>query len=321
MRHRPDIRKFANCFFCGLVSVQLIIAVPVVAQEKSTGSLATPPALPVAQSPIEYFRELLVLPATERERLINTRSEGQKTILRAKVKEYESMTAEERELRLAVTELRWFLVPLMRTAPENRVERLNRIPEDKRALVEDRLQRWDKLGSDAQSEFLESEMTVNYFLRLQASTPEEQTNLLQTVSSEERKKLESELERWRALPSEDRDRMNERFQEFFELSPAEKEKTLSTLSKAERGQMEKTLANFQSLSVEQRRHCIRSFDKLAGMNASERIQFLRKAEAWEKMSPSDRSAWRELVRKLPQMPPLPPGMNQSPPPLPTPSRR
>lgn len=301
--------------------MQLITGVQAAAQEKRAPEVKTPPSLPVIQSPIEYFRELLVLPAVERERSINTRSDEQKKILRAKLKEYESMTAEDRELRLAVTELRWYLVPLMRTAPENRVERLENIPDEKRTLVEDRLQRWDKLSRDQQKEFLESEMTVNYFLRLQASTPEEQTNLLQSVSSEYRKKLESELERWGSLHSEDRDRMNERFQEFFELSPAEKEKTLSTLSQAERAQMEKTLASFQSLSADQRRNCIRSFDKLASMNARDRIQFLRKAEAWEKMSPTDRSAWRELVRSLPQMPPLPPGMNMAPPPLPPTSKR
>ena len=112
--------------------------------------------------------------------------------------------------------------------------------------------------------------------------------------------------------------MSARFQEFFELNAAEKEKTLGTLSAAERAQMEKTLATFQNLSPEQRRYCIESFRKLAGMSGRERLAFLQKAEAWEKMTPSDRKAWRELVHRLPQMPPLPPGLKLGPPMPPTP---
>ena len=276
------------------------------------------PPLPVPRPPIEYFRELLSLSPAERERALAEKPDEQKKILLAKFKEYEAMNAEERELRLTVTELRWYLAGLMRIKPADRAERLNKVPAEKRPLVEERLRRWDELSDEHQKEFLDNEMTIQYFLRLQSSTPEQQTNLLQAIPAPYRQKLETDLAQWRSLPSEQRDRMCDRFQQFFELNPKEKQKTLGALSEAERSQMEKTLQTFQKLPPEQRRHCIVSFRKFARMSAEERNQFLKKAGVWENMSASDRKAWRELVNKLPQMPPLPPGLKFEPPLPPSP---
>lgn len=279
------------------------------AQEKSpTLPAPPPPPLPVAKAPIEYFRELLALSPAERERALAERVPEQRKILLAKFKEYEAMNAEERELRLAVTELRWYLMPLMKTVPAERGERLKEIPSEKRPLVEDRLGRWDVLSPSQQKEFLDNEMTIHYFLRLQSSAVDQKTNLLEELPPERRQKVEKELERWRSLPAEQRDRMCHRFQEFFELNSKEKQKTLGALSEPERAQMEKTLQTFSQLQPEQRRHCIRSFSKFANMSLPERNEFLKKAEMWQNMSASDRNAWRELVNKLPQMPPLPPGL-------------
>jgi hypothetical protein len=67
------------------------------------------PAIPQARSPISFFRELLAMNAAERRQALTNRSpEGQKQIL-ADVREYESLPPDERELRLRVTELRWYL--------------------------------------------------------------------------------------------------------------------------------------------------------------------------------------------------------------------
>ncbi|MEO6034348.1 MAG: DUF3106 domain-containing protein [Verrucomicrobiota bacterium] len=278
-----------------------------------TQSGNAPPALPVVKPPIERFRELLLLPEAERDRALAEKPPEQRKTLAAKLKEYESMTAEERELRLAVTELRWYLTPLMRTAPAERGPGLNLIPAERRPLVEDRLRQWDTLAASQQKEFLESEMTINYFLRLQSGRPDQQTNLLENLSPAYRQQLDAELSRWRSLPDEQRDRMFGRFQQFFDLNAQEKERTLGTLSESERAQMEDTLQTFQKLPAEQRRHCIRSFSKFASLSAGDRQQFLQKAELWKSMSPSDRQTWRGLVQKLPQIPPLPPGFKFMPP--------
>jgi hypothetical protein len=54
-------------------------------------------------------------PAERREFLANRSPEAQKLIL-AKVKEYEALRPEERDLRLWVTELRWYLLPLLESS-------------------------------------------------------------------------------------------------------------------------------------------------------------------------------------------------------------
>ena len=286
---------------------------------RSQPTQVAPPAPPMPQAPIDFFRGLLSLSPAERGKLLDERSllpEQRRTLL-AKIKEYEVMTPEQRELRLGVTELRWYLAPLMRTAPKDRHEQMQRIPEEKRKLVEERLRHWDELSSAQQKDFLENEMAVQYFLRLQSITPEQKATYLETFSAERREKLEADLARWLALPTEKRERMCEGFQRFFDLNPSEKEKTLGKLSEVERAQMERTLQTFQALPENQRRHCIESFGKISNMSRSERDQFLRKAERWQEMTPAERKSWRELVHKLPQLPPLPPGL-KFPPMPPTP---
>ena len=48
---------------------------------------------------------------------------------------------------------------------------------------------------------------------------------------------------------------------------------------------------------DQRAQCIRSFEKFASLSLAERQQFLKNAERWKLMSPSERQAWRELVNQ------------------------
>ena len=111
----------------------------------------------------------------------------------------------------------------------------------------------------------------------------------------------------------------DRFNQFFDLTPKEKQMALDSLSEAERRQMEKTLRAFSRLPKEQRSQCIQSFKKFAGMSVEEREQFLKNAERWRLMSPDERQAWRDVVARLPELPPTPPGL-ESPPPAPAPLR-
>ena len=315
MRARLNILVFSSCIICGIAGTSVVVCL---AEDsaKAPAKQAAPPVPPIPQAPIEFFRVLLTLSPEERLKLMDERSVSadQKRILLTKVKEYEAMTPAQRELRLGVTELRWYLVPLMRTALNDRRERLEKIPEEKRKLVEERLRHWDELSAPQQKEFLENEMAVQYFLRLQSSTLAEKEIFLETIPAQRREKLEADLARWLALPTEKRDRMCEGFQKFFDLNADEKEKTLGKLPEAERAQMETTLKTFQALPAIQRKQCIESFGKISNMTRSERNQFLKKAELWQEMTPAERKSWRELVHKLPEMPPLPPGMKF--PPLP-----
>lgn len=277
----------------------------------ATASAQHPPAapppipMPVLKSPVDFFRNLLAqTPAERRQSLSNRPPEVRERIL-AKLREYESLRPDERELRLRVTELQWYLQPLMSEPPANRAARLQLIPEDLRKLVEDRLARWDLLPAKLQEQLLNDEATARYFTQLQTANDEQRQKILAQISPERRAKLEAGLDRWRDLSPEQRDKTLEAFNAFFELTPAEKRKALGTLSEAERRQMEKTLQSFEKLPVAQRAQCIRSFEKFASMSVEDRQAFLKNAEKWKLMSPGERASWRTLVNFAPLQPPMP----------------
>ena len=271
----------------------------------------SPPPLPMSQSPISFFRELLAMSGAERKQALTNRSpEGRKLIL-AKVREYESLPPDERELRLRVTELRWYLLPLMTSPATNRPAELAMIPGANRKLVEDRLQEWDKLPPDVQKELLANQATITYLAEIEGRTPEQRRQMLQSIPPARRELLQSGINRWGSMPEDQRRKMLERFKGFFDLSAQEKQKALNTLSAPERRQIEQTLRTFGSLPPDQRSQVIRSFGKFAGLSLAERQQFLKSAERWKLLSPAERQAWREVVRRLP--PPEPPDLPPMPP--------
>jgi hypothetical protein len=267
-------------------------------------------------SPITYFRELLAMKPAERARALGDKSAAQKENLLTKIKEYEAMSPEERELRLKMTEVRWYLVPLMKLAPIERIKTLAALPSADRELIERRLKTWDTVPLDLQKLFLKNENVIGYLLRYETMTPDQRNNLLQQFSPDQRQKWDQQLTEWRNLPSDQRHQMCESFNQFFELNDKEREKTLSTLSDVERQQMEKALDNFNDLPAPVRRKCIDSFRTLANMTPEQRDQFLKNAERWQSMTPGERQAWREIVQKTPQQPPMPPMLPPAPPPLP-----
>ena len=274
--------------------------------KESSASPASPPTSSHRHKgePMDYFRQLLAMSLAEREQSLAEKPEHKRNFLMGRLKEYDDLTPEDRELRLRATQLRWYLRPLMEIAPTNRVERLARIPEPDRKLVEERLQLWDKLPADLQKEVLEHEKIVGYVIQEQANPAASKMGLPDATPPEWRKKFEQDLAAWHALPPAQRQRMVDNFHQFFELSEKEKAKTLGTLSEAERRQMEKTLQAFEKLSSVQRQLCIDSFRKFANMTPEQQIQFLKNAERWQAMTPSERETWRTLVTMLP---PLPPG--------------
>jgi len=261
-----------------------------------------PPMLapPQPKSPVELFRELLAMPRADRAKLLASRSpEAQKQIL-AKLREYETLRPEQRELRLKSTELRWYLLPLMRGPATNRLAQLEGIPADDRELVAARLKEWDVLKPEVQQELLQNEATLQYFTEVDSGAPP-------AISPARREKLEAGVAQWRALPEERRREIAIRFNRFFDLKPEEKARALENLSAAERRQIQKTLKSFERLPEDQRQQCIDSFSKFAKLSVEERQEFLKNAERWKLMSPEERQSWRELVSQLSRQPPPPPG--------------
>jgi len=266
------------------------------------------PPLPQTKPPVEFFRELLAMTPAEQENYLTNRPPEIRSRILAKIHEYQALDPDEREMRLRATELRWYLPPLLRTVPTNRADRLAAVPDDLRDLVKARLVQWDILPPPLQQEFLENERTLRYFTHVDSTngppTP---------VSGWQPAPPDSDLARWNALSDEQRQRITDRFNQFFELAPVEKQETLDTLSPVERRQMEKTLQTFGQLPAPQRVQCIRAFTEFAGMSPQERAEFLKNAERWSQMSPQERQTWRDLVANVPKWPPLPP---MPPPPMP-----
>jgi Protein of unknown function (DUF3106) len=256
------------------------------------------PPLPQTQSPVDFFRELLEMSPRERANFLTNKPPEIRARILDKVREYLALDPDERELRLRATELRWYLMPLLRESPTNRVERLALVPDDIRGLVEARLEQWDILPPPLQKEFLENERTLRYFSHVDA------TNNF-GANEWHHEPSDTEQSRWNALSEEERQRISAQFNQFFELTPAEKQTALNTLSDAERRQMEKTLQSFDKLPPAQRRECVRAFTKFAEMSPQDRTEFLKNAERWSQLSPKERQAWRDLVAEVPQWPPLP----------------
>jgi hypothetical protein len=304
---RAFIRRFLSLHLWMVPGCLLIGVTPGQAAEPSgePASAAVQPPVPVVRSPIHLFRELMLQSPEDRERFLAGRSGPARDQILKGLREFEALEPDERELRLRMMELRWYLRPLLELAPEPRSNALSRIPEPERGLVEGRLALWDQLSPEAREELLDHELTIHYLVRLEGISGDGQTALLQRLPEEQRRQIVGELDRLRALPEETRRRMYRHFQEFFELTAEEKRQALGSLTEAERQEMEESLQAFEKLPAALRRHCIEAFRKFADLPPDERRQFLRNADRWAAMSATERHAWRELVRRVPPMPPLP----------------
>lgn len=301
--------------FCRSIPAEPSVVTHSDTSTSSTEITSTPPLPTPAKPPVDLFRSLLAMTPLERREFLAKRSpEAQKLIL-AKIQEYQGLSPELRELRLRVTELRWYLLPLLNTPAAERAPRLSGIPAELRELVETRLHEWDKLSPELQKQFLENEATIRFYFELAAQTPAQRAEAATNNVGSATDKMNAGIQHWQALSDDQRQDILRHFYQYFDLTPAEKERTLSTLSEAEREQLEKTLQTFGGLTPAQRIQCVRSFQKFASFTSEERRQFLHNAERWERMSPTDRQTWRNLVSSLAHQPPLPPGLNQPPVPV------
>ena len=292
------------------LSAQDSTSVPVSAQSFPVPANIMPPP-PQALSPVNVFRQLLVMTPQERANYLTNRPPEIRSRILAKIREYLALDPDERELRLRATELRWYLLPLLRESPTNRAAGLAQVPDYLRGLVQSRLAQWSILPPPLQQEFLENEGTLHYFSHVDSTNGPPPGS--RSVPSD------AQQSHWNSLSENDRQRIAGEFRQFFELTPGEKQKTLNTLSDTERAEMEKTLQSFDKLPAAQRIQCVRAFTKFAGMPPQDRAEFLKNAERWSQLPPKERQAWRDLVAQVPLWPPLPAAVivPPKPPPLPT----
>jgi hypothetical protein len=286
----------------GLALTGLLWAQPAIPPEPRPA----PPTPPIRKAPTEIFRELLSASPAEREKFLSARSPAARQSIETKLREFEALSAEHRELRLQVAELQHFLFQLIQAPPHQQAEVLAKCPKGVRPLLEERWQTWVQLAPDRQRELLESQKSLSWFVRGQANDPQAVTNLLAQIPAGQRTEIEAQLVRWRALTPEERARKTADFQRFFELSERERVKVLRTVSSEERQEMEATLAQFASLPPEQRERAVHGFRRFLALTAPERAEFLQGIAQWQQMTPTERATWRQMVALITAPPPMPP---------------
>jgi DNA-binding transcriptional MerR regulator len=275
-------------------------------------------------SPVEFFRALLGMTPAERERALANRSPADKAVILAKVSEYKALPRDIREARLCQTELHWELSGLMKLAPRDRTNRLAEVSPLYLPMVKELLQQWDKVPADTQKTLLEKQSFIGLYLRMQGTSVAAQREILDKLPADRRAQWADEMGRWQALPENQRADLCAQFQRFCALSGSKQKETVDALSDADRREMETALRTFNRLPPEQRTQCINSFGKFATMTEGDRRQFLKNAARWDAMTLSERKLWRNMVHKLPpmppgfpsDMPPMPPGLEGTEPPMP-----
>jgi hypothetical protein len=291
-----------------LLLAALLLLQPLFAAQPPTPQ----PIPPVPPSPIDQFRGWLKLEAPEREKALAEWPEAKRTVILQKLKAYETLPAQERDRRLKMLELRWYMRPLMSLPPAERSSRLSLIPARLREIISQRLAQWDALDPEIRKQVIQNEdareLVTSYFSQLKSGRSE--SAVLYSLDENRQRELRKALETWRNTSYEDQQRMADQLAGFFDLPKEAQTWTLGELSDAERREMQSTLEAFARLSPEQRRVCVESFQKFARLTPAERALFLRNAARWERMTPEERATWKKLVTRLPPLPaepaPMPP---------------
>lgn len=305
-----------------LLGLSLCVAGALVASrgaEAASGASAQPPTLPEpppmpppAPSPVDRFRQLLEMSPAEREGFLGARRPEQRDYLRARLAEFDALPPPERELRLHLLNLRYYLLPLLREPVDRREELLRQVPPKYRELVAERLAAWDRLSAEQQAEMLAGESVfAGLPLHELATSPVPRAAAAQLPPAR-REQFQRDLDHWEALPETERARITERLASLLNFSAREKARVLAGIEASKREQVTRLLQAFEALPPAERARSLEALQRLANLPPEQRERFLQNATRWQTMSAEERQAWRDLHALLP---PLPPGL-ELPPPLP-----
>jgi len=244
------------------------------------------------------------MPPADRIAALASRTPKQREIVAARLKEFDVMSAAERELRLRLLEVRYYLVPLLQTEPAARTNLLAQLPASHRRLIEARLRTWDNLPPEQQKTLLANEDQLWSFQSFGTNTPPPLPPLVAASppSPGQREQLESNLAKWRSSPPTQRQRVFAQFQQLSALDERERARLLQRLPQTEREQVERSLTAFEKLPPENRAKWLEAFERFSSLSSDERRAFLNSAARWEAMAPTERRAWREVVAELPPLP-------------------
>jgi hypothetical protein len=269
--------------------------------------MVAPPVPPMPASPTQFFRDLLATNEVGRAASLASKNPEQRRILEQKLQEYLALNPDQRELKLTLTDLRYYLMALLRAPLPMRELHFAQLPEKYRPLIAERLRVWDRLPQATQQELLTNEASLSYLVRLDKASPLQGKAMLAALPAEKRQQMEVALSQWRALPADQQQDLTTRFGRFFELTEKERQQTLAVLPADLRRNNEQMLAALARLPKEQRERCMSGLEKFLTLSQAEREQFLQNAARWQAMSTDQRKTMRDSVMKFPPMPPMPPG--------------
>ena len=251
----------------------------------------------------------------QREEVLTTRSEKQRTYLRARLAEFDALSPAEREIRLRLIELRAALMPLLLAAPGDRAKLLRQVPDVQRELVEAQLRVWDDLPAARLEQLLARRADGPAFAPLPPDPPVElRPPTTASAAAARRSRGEEGLAVWRSLSAEQQSRATQQLTRLLALPPRQQEAVMADLPEAQRASVTRMVASLGRLSVVDRERCLASFQRFAAMSPAQRHRFWANVDRWETLAPEERRAWRTFTATLP---PSPPGL-QSPPPPPPP---
>jgi hypothetical protein len=277
---------------CLAAGVTLALAIFPAAKAPGQGPAAdapqrVTPASVVQRSPVEAFRRLLAMPAAERDAYLTNYPAATRERIQAKVDEYRILPPPFGEMRLAMTELCWYLMPLLRSSSTNRAAQVAVIPEPYRDLVTARLTVWDITPPMIKEQVLEYQAQLQQFVGPGVMDP-------QMVNA---RVAGPKLQNWLALPEADRRQTLAYFTNFLALNDDEKDQVLAALPSPERQQTEKVVEPMKNWSKPEVATYVSAFQKFSSMSPAERDQFMQSAQRWERMTEAEREAWRRLVRQ------------------------
>lgn len=169
-------------------------------------------------SPIEQFRSWLDLPEEQRATVLASRSPKSRQLLDAKLREYSGLPLAERERRLKVMDIHWHLKPVLETAATNRAQALAKVPARMKPVVQDRVERWEKLPPHVKEDVLTNETAMSFFI-----APPEPPLLPPMPTLEfDRKEMERTLENYAKLSIQQRQQCIDSFAVLARMSPAER---------------------------------------------------------------------------------------------------
>lgn len=268
-----------------------------------TNRVPQPPVPISAQTPADFFEALLKLSPAELEQYLQERPEPQRTILRARVAEFSQMSEFEREVRLRIWRLRYYFGLLVRIPASGRESWIKQVPEPYRWAVAERLESWDRLPEQIRKDILENERILEFLLPVTGGPPLPPHPGLASLQGQQVN--QDELRLWEELPPERRKEVLQEFGKLFSLSDKERLELLRSTANHHRERIRALLTQVESMSASDRELCLRALERLASMPPDEQVKFFKKAEIWIRLSPDQRRAWRQLMDKLPPLPPLP----------------